>query len=424
MADHKQILDAVIETTQYMLNSVSEEGAWGVSDYSDWGPIITALIVEHLLLCGVPIDKEWTVINNSNTYQCSLKKCMNYLAGKIHDDGSFGADFWDTCKFAALIKEKHLEEYFEYEKVHSYIIQFVKGGGLRVQGDDYSQSAEWSGPGTYAACAHYLLRAGERDLADKVLSDAIAMQQSDGSFVGKKTRTGDNLIHPIWHTSQMLKTMLEFGSYDEGRVKRIEDWIISVQCPDGQYDHFGQFITYYTAYAVLAYLALPKSPAPHTDLAIEYILKKSQNGKYDDFGGTIMAAQAFDAYLSEKVLKNVYQTIQISQANVLLLENNQLKDQTKALEEQVRAYDEKYKDADIILSKKDAWKLSVIFGTVTLILGLIVPVLINAAVAMITKKSEDSTSKERTSYVQQIDSSESESEFEVKTEEPNNAPES
>lgn len=399
MATHRMVYDTVVKITNYILNSVSEEGTWGTSDYTDWGPIITALNVEHLLLCGMAVEDEWTVVNGSNTFHCSIKKCLKYLSNIIHEDGSFGVDFWDTCKLATIIIKQNLYDYFDYNKIHSYIINFVQNGGLQVQANDFSQSTEWSGPGTYAACAHYLLSSQERDLANSVLLEAIKLQQNDGSFVGKKTRTGDNVIHPIWHTSQMLRVILNSCySNNSDMIQKITHWIESVQGPNGEYDDFGQFVTYYTAYAAIAFLSLPQWPQPYTDYTIDYLLRKSQNGKVDDFGGTIMAAQAFDTYLPDNDLATVYQTIQISRAKELLQENRYLKEKNTILTTQINEYDSKYKDADIVLSKKDAWKLGIWFGLITLILGLLVPVLINVSVDALKNKEEKSTAS-TTSYM-------------------------
>ncbi len=406
MVTHQAVNNAVVEITQYMLNSVSQEGSWGTIDYTDWGPIISALNVEHLLHCGLSIEDTWTVQNDTNLYQCSIEKCLEYLSGQIHSDGSFGADFWDTCKLATIIVEQNLYSYFDYNKIHAYILQFIASGGLHTQADDYSQSAEWSGPGTYAACAYYLFCANEKDLANSVLSDAIALQQSDGSFVGKKTRTGDNVIHPIWHTAQMLRVILKSKySNDADLVQKTTHWIESIQGDDGEYDDFGQFVTYYTAYAALAYLALPQRPQPHTDRSIGYLLRKTRNGKVDDFGGTIMTAQALSAYLNPNDLINVYQTIQISSAKKLLTENQQLKEEVKTLSAKIEEYDTKYKNADIVLSKKDAWKWGLWFGLITLILGIIVPILINLVVGVFSNKlNGNSNPSDKTSYVQQADS--------------------
>ncbi|MCR5636229.1 MAG: hypothetical protein K6F76_03495 [Clostridiales bacterium] len=389
MVTHQAVNNAVVEITQYMLNSVSQEGSWGTVDYTDWGPIISALNVEHLLRCGLSIEDTWTVQNDTYLYQCSIKKCLEYLSKQIHDDGSFGADFWDTCKLATIIVEQNLYSYFDYARIHSYILQFVHDGGLQIQANDYSQSAEWSGPGTYAACAYYLFCADEKDLANSVLSDVISLQQSDGSFVGKKTRTGDNVIHPIWHTAQMLRTILKSKfCYDADLVQKTTHWIKSIQGDNGEYDDFGQFVTYYTAYAALAYLSLPKRPQPNTDRSIGYLLRKTRNGKVDDFGGTIMTAQALSAYLNPNDLINVYQTIQISNAKKLLAENLQLKEEVRSLSEKIKEYDSKYADSDIILSKKDVWKLSLWFGFITLVLGIIAPALINIIVDLASNTAE------------------------------------
>ena len=392
MATYQSVYNATIETTRYILDSVSVDGSWGTVDFADWGPIITALNVDHLLLCGLAIEEEWTVINDSSTFQCSLKKCLDYLANNVNEDGSFGADFWDTCKLATIVVEHSLQGYFDYEKINAYILQYVRDGRLQIHTDEYSRSTEWSGPGTYAACVSYLLNVKEIDLANSVLSDALDLQQNDGSFVGKKARTGDNLIHPIWHTAQMLRVLLK-SKYQNNAdlIDKIVHWMESIQGAGGEFDNFGQYIIYYTAYGALAYLALPNTPQPYTERAIDFLLSKSQNGKYDDFGGTIMVAQVFEAYLRSNDLQNIYRDIQMKQAQKLLLEVKQLRaqieQQSKQISEyaiQIQEYKDRYKDADIILSKKDVWKFSIVFGFVTLLLGIIVPVLINVIVAIMT----------------------------------------
>lgn len=378
MATHQAVFNATLKITQYMMNSVAQDGSWATVDYTDWGPIITALNVEHLLNCGMTIDDEWKITKEQNLYHCSIKHCIDYLSKNIKDNGSFGADFWDTCKLATLIVQHNLQNYFEYEKIHNYIIDFINTGGLEIQADDYSQSAEWSGPGTYAACAYYLLCINERTLADKVISDALAMQQSDGSFVGKKNRTGDNVINPIWHTAQMLRVILKSRySNNAELIQKITRWIETVQGNDGEYDDFGQFVTYYTSYAALAFLDLPQRPQPYTERTIDYLLSKMKDGKVDDFGGTIMAAQAFSAYLGPNDLSSIFKEIEISCAKELIEENKELKNQNEHLKQLLSDLSKKYSDADIVLSKKDAWKFGLWFGVITLILGIIVPILIN-----------------------------------------------
>ena len=96
MVNHQNVYTAVTQITEYILNSVSPEGSWGTTDYTDWGPIITVLNVEHLLKCGLSVNEEWTIIKDDKTSQCSIEKCIEYLSKIVHDDGSFGVDFWDT----------------------------------------------------------------------------------------------------------------------------------------------------------------------------------------------------------------------------------------------------------------------------------------------------------------------------------------
>lgn len=378
MVNHQNVYNSVTQITEYILGSVSSEGSWGTTDYTDWGPIITVLNIEHLLKCGLSISEEWTIVKEDKTSHCSIEKCINYLSKIVRDDGSFGADFWDTCKLATLIVDNKLYDYFEYNKIHSYVMDFVTSGKLETQSTDYSQSAEWSGPGTYAACIQYLFLVGERNLANELLTKAIALQQKDGCFVGKKNKTGDNVIHPIWHTAQMLKVILK-SSYgnDADKIDAIRHWMESVQGNNGEYDDFGQFVTYYTSYAALGFLELPTHPQPHTDLAIDFLLSKVRNGRVDDFGGTIMAVQVFDAYLGTNSVSSVYQSIQISHSKELLIENKELKEEIEDLSKIIEQYQEKYKDADIVISKKDAWKWGIWFGLITLVLGIIIPIIIN-----------------------------------------------
>ncbi len=151
----------------------------------------------------------------------------------------------------------------------------------------------------------------------------------------------------------------------------------------------------------MAFLESPQWSQPYTDRSIDYLIRKSQKGKVDDFGGTIMAAQVFDAYLNANDLIAVYQTIQISRSKELLLENKQLKKDVETLTIQIDEYDAKYKEADIILSKKDAWKLGIWFGLITLILGIIVPVLINLLVIKFIDDSSHNPISTTYNYVQE-----------------------
>lgn len=390
MADYKKIKQAIIDITQYMLESVSPDGSWGTLDFTNWGPIITALNIEHLLRCGVPIDKEWSVSGGQGEYICSIRKSLQYLNQNVHENGSFGADFWDTCKLARIIKQYGLESFFDYEKIHSYIVEFVKTDGLLKQANDNSASGEWSGPGTYAACADYLLisdQPNDHSLAKAIIDEALKLQQANGSFTGKKKKTGDNVIHPVWHTAQMLMVLVKSSyQYDEGLINSIANWIIDVQGDSGEYGDFGQYVSYYTGYAILAFQALPCVPRINLEKALEFMLNRVQGGKVDDFGGTVMAVEAFDSYIKQNDLQDIYHIIQVEKNELLLADNLRLEHEILTLSEELQTFKDKYKDADIVLSKKEVWKLGIWISTVILILGIIFPIIVNIIIDSIQNK--------------------------------------
>ena len=391
MFRYQDILDAEIEITRCLLNTVSNDGSWGTADFSDWGPIITVLAVEHLLRCGYTIDDEW-VSDAIASERFSIRKSIHYITEKIHEDGSFGADFWDTCRFGCVIIEQKLQSFVEYHKVHNYIVDYVKSGKLQTLSNQVGSHSDWSGPGTYAVCAKFLFLAGDRDLGNEVLSEAIKMQQHNGCFTGKKTKTGDYKIHPIWHTAQMLMVLMKTPYANNGElIDRIVQWIELAQSDNGEYDDFGQIGIYYTAYAILAMQCIPSQPSAHLDAAVLFLLSQNRNGKYGDCGGTVMVADAFGHLLQPNDLSSISASIRMSDAKSIWEENKTLRSEIENLKKENDELENKLSSADIILSKKDAWKLGIWVAIIIFLLGIIAPIIINVVTDKINQPSQVET---------------------------------
>lgn len=379
---YQAILDANIRITTHLLSNTSLTNTWGNNDNNEWEPIITALMVEHLLDCGFSVEDEWL----SKDIYCSVKDCIDYLDSNVHSDGSFGADFWDTCRLATIIIEHDLCNYFDYEKIKRYIIDYINDGKLTVNNKDMSHATDWSGPGTYAVCAQYLFNSGEKDLAKKVITEAIDLQHNDGSFTGKKSLTGDNVIHPVWHTAQMYQTMLKMGVGNNDQLNSIISWIESVMEADGGYGILPGYSAYYTSYAAMAFQNSPVRRNYPREKTYQYLLEHELNSEIESDGGSVMALLAFDLFLGKDQISTIRERIELDNLKKLRLANNQLinqvnelKNTIKSLSQTVDSYEKKYKDADIILSKRDGFWISII---ITLI-GIIFPVIVNLIIEFI-----------------------------------------
>lgn len=397
MIPYQEVLNAEIEITKFLLQTVSSDGSWATADFSDWGPVITVLAVEHLLRCGVTLEDEW-VLESDSSSRFSLRKSIEYLNKNIHEDGSFGADFWDTCRFGCVIIEQNLKEFFPYQAIHDYIVDFAKSDKLQKLSSEIGPSSDWSGPGTFAMCANFLFLSDDRDLGNEVLTEALKMKQSNGCFTGKKNKTGDNKIHPIWHTAQMLMALMKSSfANNEELINCIISWIEQAEGENGEYDDFGQVSIYYTSYAVLAMQSIPSQPSSHLEAAIRFLLSQNRKGKYGDCGGSVMVADALRRQLQPNDLSSIFSFIRMSDAKMIWEKNIDLQRQIDEFKEKITEYERKYSGADIVLSKKDVWIIGIWITVVVLLLGIIAPIIIN----IVSTKSNELQKEERPLLIEQ-----------------------
>jgi len=372
--NHQQVYNKTISITKSLMQSISVNEAWGASDFNEWEPIITALVVQHFIKCGFPIDEEWL----SNGQTNSIRKCLDYLRKNVRSDGAFGADFWDSCRFASVIVENNLEKYFPFDEIKKYILEYARSSKMKMITVDETHASDWSGPGTYAACIHFLFCIDENDLAEKLLSEVLDNMQSDGSFIGKRSRTGDSIIHPVWHTAQVLRVILESKhSADKELISKIASWIESVMGNDGGFGAMPQYSIYYTSYAAMAFKSMPEPLFHALDKTYNYLILHEHDGEVESDGGSVMALEAFDLYLGLSETHFIHQNLELEKISELRSENNALRDQIEKLQQKVKDYEEKYKDADVILSKKEAWKFGIIISILILVFGIVAPVVIN-----------------------------------------------
>ena len=382
-----EVTDKLVSVTRYILDTMSEEGNWKSPEHEPWGPIITVLNVDHLLSCGMKIDDEWSVNCNGQIHKCTLNKCLEYLNSQINQDGNFGADFWDSCKMAAFVlKYKIQEKIPKFTCLQEYIKNKYNIGYLSSH--DYN----WAGPGAYAACADFFLYNGQSDIAKAIINSVITLQKRDGSFVGMEKSTGGYFVNPIWHTSQVIMTILN-SHYDinEDIVNNAKQYMIDKQAPNGGYDDFSNYGIYYASYAILGFLAFNNRPE-NLKRALDNVINLiSIEGKVGDAGGTTMVALALGKYLGDDV-HNIFEKIQIKRSKALLEENKILKQKNDELISQINVFNTRYGDADIVLTKKEVWK----WGILLAIIIFIIPILTDFVKSTLFKNNEHAMTQQIT----------------------------
>jgi len=382
-----EVTDKLISITRYILDSVSDEGNWESPEHEPWSPIITVCNVDHLLSCGMKEDDEWPISRDGSMYDYSINKSLKYLNSQINPDGSFGADFWDTCRMAVLVLKRKLQQKItNFTNLEMYIENKYRADYL--SNHDY----DWAGPGVYAACADYYLRKGQNDVAKNIIDSVITLQKNDGSFVGHEKRTGGYVVNPIWHTSQVIMTVLGNDIViNEDIVNAAKQYLIDKQSPDtGGYEDFGNYGIYYTAYAILGFLSF-SNPPENLKRALSCLMASvSNDGKAGDPGGTIMTALALGKYLGSD-LNSLFDSIQVKRNKSLLSENKALKQKIEELSTEVNTFKTRYKDADIVLTKKEVWKWGILISIFVSVIMFVIPVLTNLVKSIIPKQSDSRT---------------------------------
>jgi len=358
-----------------LLESVSEEGHWRDFDES-WGPIITTISCELLLDAGVKIHDKW-YIHREQYKPVSLHKSIEYLNSEIREDGTFGTDLWDSLRLGKVIVANELKTYFSnYDKLHSRIIE-----SLRT--DDFITSkSEWRGSGFYACAVDYLDLVNMHELSANVLEKLLYAQESDGCWTGAKSKEGQPLVSPVWHTAQAILTLRrkDTGKY-RTQIERALNWLVGKQEEEGSWPSLRQFEIYFTAYAVLALHGL--SYEAEISRAVGYLESKiDKDGKCSDLGGTLMCALVFWELSKDNLnhtvsfMDYILSLNNSSITNSLELQIRVLNDRLETKEDKIRVYEAKYKDADIVISKKQLLVVILIslfittLGTVAGIYGL------------------------------------------------------
>lgn len=370
----------IYKVLSYILDSVSEDGSWGTADFEDWAPIITVLTVDLLLSVGIDPNMKWIVDRGVQTFECSLSLSIHqYIDNNIREDGSFGEDFWDACKLGALLNKYSFHDRFtRSEKLGRYIID-------AVERDEYrAKDKTWCGPGYYAAAVDYLDGIGKTDLATTIYNELVACQCHDGSFRGPVGIDGNEVVHPVWHTSQALITFLRRQvSEKDQKILKILEWIKSAQDDSGCFKAFSRYGIYYTAYAVLGLSALSNPPLDILQKSIDWLVSNiSPTGKVADGGGTLMTALALraveksDLSFQVSIVELRRLTTLEGRCKVLENDNAKLKEHNNRLTADIGEYREKYKNADFVLTKADVFKFSIMIAVLVLVLGIIVPLLI------------------------------------------------
>lgn len=343
----------------FLLESVSEDGHWHDFDES-WNPIITTVTCELLLNAGVKLNYKWYILREQYK-PITIGKSLQYLNGQIREDGTFGTDLWDSIRLAKLIASNELKSYFtNYDKLHQYICN-------SLEKDEFITSeSEWRGPAFYACAVDYLDLIKLDEISKKNLDKLLYHQQSDGCWTGVKSKEGQPLLSPVWHTSQAIATLRKKDSEKyKKEIDRAVTWLVDKQENNGSWPAVRQYEIYFTSYAILALINLP-SAKNVIDKAVCYIKSKiDSSGKCSDLGGTLMCAIAFWEIYKDRIEKNMT-FMEFLLASKTLDVTNQLENQinelgniSKAQADTINSYKDKYKNAEVVLTKTQAYILAI-----------------------------------------------------------------
>ncbi|MFH1679118.1 MAG: hypothetical protein ABIH26_00570 [Candidatus Eisenbacteria bacterium] len=290
----------------------------------------------------------------------------------IRPDGQFGTDYWDAARLGIAIEHHALHPYFpSYPSLAAYL----RGGC----GPDLldAGTASWRGPGFHAIAAEYLLAIGEKKRAEEILDRLVERQEPNGDWVGEPA------ISPVWHGAQCVLAMVHANPerYRDGITRGCER-IASTQLPAGNWQAIQQYVIYFTSYAILALVCDRARYGKAVDSALTYLKSRmSPDGKCSDLGGTLMCALALesatraerpgdpplvDIIMAEKALDRV---------EAVSAENDRLRAEYVRIGKRLTWYEQKYRDADVVLTKKEAFLVTVAALVVT-VLGAVVPPLI------------------------------------------------
>jgi ABC-type multidrug transport system permease subunit len=155
--------------------------------------------------------------------------------------------------------------------------------------------------------------------------------------------------------------------------------MINVQETDGSWPALEQFEIYYTSYAVWALEGTEYQE--NVQKATKYLSSKiSETGKCIDLGGTLMCAIAFwsankyDADKSISFMEYILAFKAIEATNQLENQILTLTAACKLKDDQIKRFKEKYKDTDLVISKRATLIITIASIIVTFI-GIIAGVI-------------------------------------------------
>lgn len=343
-----------------LLESVSEEGNW--RDFDDsWSPIITTITAELLLNAGVQIHDKWYIFREQRYKPVTLSKSIQYLNSQIRENGSFGTDLWDGIRLGKLIVGHELKPYFSnYDKLHNYIVENLEKDSV------ITGKSEWRGPGFYASAVDYFDLVKLDELSVKTLEKLLFHQQPNGSWIGEKSKDGQLVVSPVWHTSQAIITLIRKDSEThKTAIDRAIEWVVDKQEYDGSWPALRQFEIYFTSYAIIALSNFNRNA--EIQKAVNYLKSKIDNtGKCSDLGGTLMCAIAFwelsksrinqSMTFMEYLLASRVSEVTSLLENQIQILSNDLKTKDTVIDE----YKIKYRDAEVVITKRQAWLLGIV----------------------------------------------------------------
>jgi len=344
----------------YILDNVNEDGSWGSSDYESWKCVITTLTTELLLSCNVEPNATWF----KNNQKVEFSKSIQFLDSRIQTTGMFGEDYWDACRLGIVINKYSLQDKFtNYQKLYSYIIQSIKDKVYQKKDEG------WSGTGFYAITIDYIdsiktLDIELSNIANMVYDELIRQQSTDGSFRGATNKQGQENVSPIWHTFQVLQTLLRRGvTPTDEKIIKIVNWIKNVQEEDGSFKDY-RYTVMCTSYIVMALSNLANCQAV-VDKALNFLHNQITNSILDSAERGMIAlalrnVENSQLYFNATIL-DLRDLETLENRNVELeAECNRYKSKSQEQENILKKYEKKYKDAGVVLTQTQAWLWGII----------------------------------------------------------------
>ncbi len=344
---------ALIKALGCLLENVGPGKHW--CDFQEeWNPIITCITAELLLDCGLDPDTPWHV-KREHYLRYTLREVFTWLDHCVTADGAFGTDFWDAARLGNLVEKHKLQSSFpSYERLRCRLLKTIDTAAIGLDG------SVWNGPGFLAVATDYLDSLGKGSQGDALVQRLLSLQVKDGSWQGVLGPDGHPVVSPVWHTAQVVLVLSRRGRADyRAAVNRGIDWLRKTQENVGCWPGVQQYLIYFTAYAVLALLKAESPDRVAIGRAAAYLKSRmAADGKCSDLGGTLMCAVALKAVIGDSFEHDVTLIdCLLARTNICRLEFAEAAlSQTAAdkdeLARKLKMYEDKYRDADVVLTKR------------------------------------------------------------------------